>query len=493
MLQLPTHSTSVSDNSGSILSPATWFIRLKRDVALCGGLISAAGTLLALFLLAWIFWSLLIDRLELRVEEALVARHEIALQNTSVLSDEEREVVRRFRQSLPLRDEGAFAWIDNDGVAFSSSVSGLECEDDFFDGWVDGKQSALNGPVPLVPHEDIDPTVHDRFRFLAQTREQGCLIFGRSLYEVDALQQSARRLLMWLVPLCLLPALVISLQQSWKLRQRLRAFGRVMKAVSSGDLDARVPVHSDDDIDQLAMTANRSFDRLQESVGTLQQLTSVMAHDLRAPLSRVAVPLDEAIRANHAGRPDVDSLDEVKEGLADVRAVFDALLRISQIESGRRRARFSDIDLFDVIEGLYEIYEPVANEAGRTLELEVTGSGSSVIAGDSDLLRQAVVNLIENAMRYAPKGSHIRVAALRDAYYPAIVVSDDGPGVPEAERPRVLRRLYRYSGSTNGQNGHGLGLSLVKAVVDLHDGSLTLEDASPGLLVRLQFPVASDS
>ena len=469
------------------LKPSALLQQIRYDVLLRSGLISAGATLLALVLLSFCVWSFIVRQLENRVEEALTDRHAVALENSTSLSDADRAVIRKFRGSLPIRDEGIFAWMDSDGVPYSNNATGLYCKDGFYDGWADVKTPPGEGTVQVVYSPDIEPSTHDRFRFLAKERGDNCLVFGRSLYEVDKLRASFLGMFWWLVPLCLLPSLVIGLRQSFSLRRRLRNFGSVVETIASGNLDARIPAEGDDDIDQLAKTANRSFDRLQESVNTLQHLTSVMAHDLRAPLHRVAIPLDEAMRANQSGNTAVEHLEEVKGGLADVRDVFDALLRISQIESGRRRAKFANVDLFSIAERLFEIYQPVLEDSNQVLEFEVAGEGTSTIQGDAELITQAVVNLVANATHYAPAGAVIRIGVMRDSHQPALIIRDDGPGLPAEERPRVLRRLYRYQGSTGGKSGHGLGLSLVKAVVDLHDGQLTLEDAEPGLLVRLKF------
>jgi len=461
--------------------------RLRRDVVLRSGFISAAATLIALLILTYCLWVLLVEILDARVEDSLIARHEVSLLNVNEFSNDELGVIRKFRQGLPVRDEGVFAWLDNEGKEFSSNVSGLECREGFYDKWLDITPSASGAPLSPVPADQIDPARHDRFRFLAKKRDENCLVFGTSMFEVDELRGALWRKFFWLAPLCLLPALFISLFQSWRLRTRLIRLGRAVKNLAAGDLDARMPVDGDDDIDRLAISANHSFAQLQESVGTLTQLTSVMAHDLRAPLNRISIPLDKAMQANIEGRTDVESLQEVSGGLADVRSVFDALLRISQIESGRRRAKFSKIDLCEIAEGLFEIYQPVVEEAERELKFELIGEGTAEVLGDADLIRQAVVNLIENATRYSPKGACIRVGVKRDSQQPSVYVSDDGPGLPAAERPRVLRRLYRYEGSTDGQSGHGLGLALVNAVTDLHNGEVKIEDAKPGLLVTLGF------
>ncbi len=461
--------------------------RLRQDVFLRGGIISAVTTLMVLLAMSLVVWQFLVNRLEQRVENSLTNRHEVATRNGSVLTDAERAIAQKFRRTLPVRDEGVFMWMDSAGNFITGSVTGLECRDGFYDRWLDITQSAVDTPlIPLAAKGDITSN-HDRFRFLANQRGDRCLVFGQSMYEVDATKQSVLGLLVWLVPLCLLPALLISLRQSWKLRKRLRHMQSVVNAVSMGDFDTRIEIIGDDDIDLLGASANQSFDRLQDSVGTLQQLTTVVAHDLRSPLNRVAIPLDKALRANESGRSDVESLEAVKRGLTDAQSIFDALLRISQIESGQRRSKFTEIDLFEIAEGLYEIYLPVVEDAQSTLELEVIGKGTSIIRGDSDLLRQALVNLIENATRYTPKGSFIRICVARDSEVPELTVRDNGAGLPEEERSRVLQRLYRYSGSTAGKSGHGLGLSLVKAISDLHGAELSVEDADPGLMVRMVF------
>lgn len=469
------------------LIPKVILSRLRQHVALRVGLISAGATLIALLMLATIFWLVLVERLETRIEDSLITRHQISVSNAVTMSSEEQQIVQRFRLSLPVRDEGVWSWMNHDGEFLSGNVRGLDCDEDFFDHWLDVSKPPAEETLQPIPEAQIDHSRHDRFRFVARPRAQGCVVFGRSMFEVDATRNNLLGLLVWMVPLCMVPALLISLRQSWLLRNRFKRLGRVVKALSAGELGARMPIEGDDDIDRLASITNRSFDRLQESVDTMQQLSSVMAHDLRAPLNRVAIPLDKAMRANQAGQTAVDSLEAVQGGLDDVRGIFDALLRISQIESGRRRSELTHVDLLEVSKVLFEIYQPVVEDADKTLEFEVAGEGNSVIQGDSDLIRQAIVNLVENAIRYTPEGALIRIGVVRDTDHPTLIIRDNGPGLPEEERPRVMRRLYRYEKSTGGASGHGLGLSLVKAVVDLHDGKIYIEDAAPGLLVRIQF------
>lgn len=469
------------------LSPKALIRRIKRDITIRTGLVVACSALLALLLLTLVYWLFLVHNLETRIETSLVDRHSTSVNNATTFTSEERTLFQKFRLALPIRDEGVFEWLDKSGNQFAGSVSGAGCESDFYDGWLDINQSASDGPIPIQFEKPVDSNSYDRFRFLANQRGDNCLVFGRSMYEVDELRGSMSGAFIWLVPVCLVPSIFISLFYSMSMRRRLMQIGSVVRRVAGGELDARIKIDGDDDLDRLGRTTNRSFDRLQESVNTLQQVSSVIAHDLRGPLNRASHPLDEAIRANEVGNVAVEPLYKVQEGLNDARAVFDALLRITQIESGRKRTEFKDVQLSKVGEELFEIYEAVVEDSGRTFAFEASGEGTDIIEGDADLLRQAIVNLVENAIRYTPEGAHIRIHIFRHPVSPELSVIDNGPGVPEAERERVVQRLYRFEGSTRGQHGHGLGLSLVKAIAELHHGSLVLEDAKPGLKVCLRF------
>jgi len=164
--------------------------RLRRDVALRGGLISAAATLAVLLLLTTLTWLFLVDRLQARIEESLTTRHQVSLSNNITFNDEELSLFRKFRQQLPVRDEGVFAWINADGVTFSSNIDSLDCREGFYDRWVDITPSSLESPVAQLSNDRTDSLHLDRFRFLAHKREENCLVFGRSMYEVDELHGS---------------------------------------------------------------------------------------------------------------------------------------------------------------------------------------------------------------------------------------------------------------------------------------------------------------
>ena len=170
-----------------------------------------------------------------------------------------------------------------------------------------------------------------------------------------------------------------------------------------------------------------------------------------------------------------------------INQTFSALLRIAQIEGGVRRDHFAPLDLASVMSNLVEIYTEVAEDACMALRCLV--DTPALILGDKELLTQAFANLIENAIRHCPQGTQIvcQITTVQDQVTAS--VADNGPGIPIQERELVLRRLYRLEKSRTTQ-GSGLGLSLVKAVADLHGAELSLSDAVPGLVVKLVLPLA---
>ena len=253
----------------------------------------------------------------------------------------------------------------------------------------------------------------------------------------------------------------------------------------SGDLADRIrTTGSGDELDQLGRNLNDMLDRLQGLMDGLKQVSSDIAHDLRTPLSRLKQRL-EAVRS------EANSVQEYKEAVdqavqdADVAlSTFGALLRIAQIESGTRRANFSDVDLSALLANLATTYSAVAEDMGKTL---VSSIGPDIhVRGDRELLTQLFVNLIENALRHTADGAKVSFSLAHQDQGPFAEVGDNGPGIPESERRNVFKRFYRLEHSRS-TSGSGLGLALVAAVADLHTARIELVDNEPGLKVALQF------
>jgi len=211
-------------------------------------------------------------------------------------------------------------------------------------------------------------------------------------------------------------------------------------------------------------------------------VTDAIAHDLRTPLTRVRATLNAV---GHDPGDAVQVAEGIRRATADLDLVlerFAALLRISELEAGRRRAGFRNLDLGALIAQVSELYEPLAEDRDITLSVDAR---PLQIEGDEKLLFEALSNLLDNAIKFGRPGGQVRLALLNDARGPAIEVRDDGPGIPPDERDAVLRRFHRGADAA-GIPGSGLGLSVVAAILHLHGFRLRLSDAGSGLCVRIE-------
>lgn len=268
--------------------------------------------------------------------------------------------------------------------------------------------------------------------------------------------------------------------------RRVDAIARTAEEIIRGNLHRRVPVlNTQDDLDRLAVTLNRMLDRNETLLVSLRQLGSNVAHDLRTPLSQLRQTLEEC-RRTAATQAEFRACIDTALGYAQgMQQIFSALLRIAQVEGGSGGAPFEPVDLADVLETVADAYLPLAEQEGYELRTEATAG--CVVQGDAQLLMQLLVNLVENALQHTPPGTLIRASvALAAVGTVELVVQDNGPGVPEAERRRITERFYRCERSRTTP-GHGLGLSLVAAIAEMHDARLRIEDADPGLRFRLSF------
>ncbi len=277
-------------------------------------------------------------------------------------------------------------------------------------------------------------------------------------------------------------------------QRRLDAVRDTMGRVSHGELAARIPLlGKGDDIDLLSRDINVALERLSAAVESMRQVSSDIAHDLKTPLNHLKITLEEAQRREAAGAPVGGMVDAALVEADQINQTFEALLRIAQIEAGSRKSRFADVDLANIFVSLAETYRDVAEDSGRTLVCDVDPCDARIILGDRELLIQMYANLIENAIRHAPEGAVIRLSMASEGDSIVTSVADNGPGIPEDEREKVFRRLYRLEKSRTS-SGTGLGLSLVKAIADLHGAEIRLEDARPGLRAVIAFarPAANE-
>lgn len=273
--------------------------------------------------------------------------------------------------------------------------------------------------------------------------------------------------------------------------RRVSNMEAALDAVARGELTRRVPRSSStDDLDHVAALINATLDRLQNLIESLKQVTNDIAHDLKTPISSVRHKLE---LAQQSSTDDASHHQNINDALSDIDNIvetFEALLRIAEIEGGQRRAKFTDVDLKEILSNVVEALAPVAEDTGHKIETNLKTIEPQVVRGDRQLLTQLWVNLIENSIRHCPRGSRIGVELTHPAANPLVVISDTGPGIPKAEQENVFRRLYRLEKSRTTP-GNGLGLSLAAAIADLHGAKITLSENEPGLKVAVAFAGAT--
>jgi hypothetical protein len=269
-----------------------------------------------------------------------------------------------------------------------------------------------------------------------------------------------------------------------RLLSEIHGISQTAAAIIAGDLSRRVARRSKaNELDKLAQTINHMLDQIERLIQGIRNVSNSIAHDLRTPLTEIRLRLEVLAVARP---PMVETFAEIDAVVADVDrtiAIFNALLRLSEIDNGMRRSGFIAADASEIANDVVEFYQPIAELKG--IAFSFASTGKFIVVCDPLLLSQAIGNLIDNALKYARKKVRVLVAATQPfAQTISITVSDDGPGIPDAEKPKVIERFYR-SDTSRGTPGVGLGLSLVAAVAKLHDGSLELTDAHPGLHATL--------
>jgi len=255
--------------------------------------------------------------------------------------------------------------------------------------------------------------------------------------------------------------------------------------IETGDLSKRIPCDgSGKDFDALAENLNIMLEKIQQLMADVRQVSDNIAHDLRTPLTRLRHKLDFIEQEDISAKERLDAVSSLKNEADNLLNVFSALLRITNIESGRRHNQFSTIKLDSLLADIFELYEPLAAEKNQQLLL--TTAPCCLIA-DGDLLFQTLANIVDNAVKYTPQGGEISLRLASSGDHINIEISDNGIGVEEKEIPKLFRRFYRVEQSRN-QTGNGLGLSLVSAVIALHKGDIQLMQNKPGLKVVISLP-----
>jgi signal transduction histidine kinase len=361
-----------------------------------------------------------------------------------------------------------------------------------------GRRIAGNATIPLLPDglasidgKEIGLLDDTVFRVFSGPVGRNRLTVGRSLSETDDFEDIALFSFAWVAVLTIAFAAVGGVILANRAQRRLDGVVETMVDISNGRMLARIPLSGkQDDIDLLSIQVNDALERLSRLVESMRQVSTDIAHDLKSPLNRLKMTIQDAMGKNERNEPIEDLLVAALDESDQINATFEALLRISQIEAGGRKVRFRPVDLLELLTDIAEIYADVAEDNGQCLSLIAPFAGTWLVLGDRELLAQLFVNLVENAINHCQPGTRIDLTLAAIENRLVATVRDTGPGIPEEERDKVFRRLYRLDKSRSTP-GSGLGLSLVRAIADLHGANITLADNQPGLVLSLSIARAT--
>ncbi|MGI9407516.1 MAG: sensor histidine kinase, partial [Hyphomicrobiaceae bacterium] len=322
------------------------------------------------------------------------------------------------------------------------------------------------------------------------------LIVARDIQDQRNFAETSQRILIWGVALIGLIGLGGGVLVSRNIFRRIDAVTATSRTIMEGNLAERIPVNgSGDELDRLSENLNEMLERIEHLMSGMREVSDNIAHDLKTPLNRLRNRVEGALREKKGEAAYREALELTIEEADELIKTFNALLSIARLEAGAAGDNMEALDLAEMMADVVELYEPVAEEAGHVLKAGVMEPVE--ISGDRQLLGQAVANLIDNALKYAvvPDKTdealkvQISVSVEKRGVQAAIIVADNGPGIPASERERVLKRFVRLEESRS-RPGSGLGLSVVSAVARLHGGAFHLEDNTPGLRAIVLLPLS---
>ena len=381
------------------------------------------------------------------------------------------------------------------GQSIAGNVASLEPGVMATDGWSETAYRRL---------DDQDSTGHRALVRVSQLSSGFRLLIGHDLEERRRLFDIVADAAKWSVLIVVVLGLGGGIFVARRVLRRIDAMTDTTQTIMAGDLSGRLPVgRSGDELDRLAENLNAMLERIEALMTGLKEVSDNIAHDLKTPLTRLRNRAEEALaRGSHEAdyRAALERTIEESDGLI---RTFNALLMIARAESGQARGNMNDFDVAEVAHGIHELYEPLAEDSGLTLQVKAE---PALLHGNRELVSQALANLVENAIKYGrpaaaqPLGAdavvverpdrEILIEARRDGDQVLLSVTDHGPGIPEADRKHAVERFVRLEASRT-QPGSGLGLSLASAVATLHGGELILGDSMPGLRATLALPAVT--
>ena len=312
------------------------------------------------------------------------------------------------------------------------------------------------------------------------------LVVGRSLEAVETQEARMIAAFVGLGGVMSAAFLLLGFAASLQTLSKLDSMATTLDRVSQGEVGARLPISAaQDQIDRVSQAINLHLDRLSVLMQTTRASAAAIAHDLRTPLSRAFLLIDSAQASLDAGGDARDLIDGIEAELRRLNSIFDAIMRISRLETAQADLRLTAVAVAPLLADLAETFAPLAEERGQSLTLLAPPQALSV-QGDAAMLAQLLANLIQNAINHCPAGTAIVLGAAPRAKGVALWVVDSGPGIPAAERDKVFELFYRLDPNRTG-GGNGLGMALVKAIATRLGAQIVLSDENPGLRVEVIF------
>jgi signal transduction histidine kinase len=341
--------------------------------------------------------------------------------------------------------------------------------------------------------DDPDGAEHEALIRVFQLPSGFRLLVGRDLEERERLHDIVLAAGRWSLAIVIVLGVAGGFFVTRRVLKRVDAMTDTTRKIMDGDLAGRLPIAgTGDELDRLATNLNAMLERIEGLMYGFKEVSDNIAHDLKTPLTRLRNRCEEALRLAEDESQYRAALESTIEESDALIRTFNALLMIARAESGQARDGMTEFDAAEIARGVGELYEPLADEKG--IHLKVDAPTAAPVHGNRELISQALANLVDNAIKYGQPAdpaekARIMLTARREGDHAIVRVDDNGPGVPECDRERVLQRFVRLEKSRSAP-GSGLGLSLVAAAVRLHDGTIALGDNGPGLSVTLRLPLA---
>lgn len=360
---------------------------------------------------------------------------------------------------------------DTDGTKLAGNISGWTDEKAPLDQVLD--RSVMRG-TGLSPSRVM---VH-------RINNGALLVVGRDMKDLNEIRTIISRAVIIGFVLAFLLAIVGTLLFRKQIEKRVWVIRHATHDIEAGNLDRRIQLSGNlDEFDRLGADINNMLDRIQSLMEGVRHVSNTIAHNLRTPLGLIRGHLEESMR----GEAQVANIEEAGhfaiEEIDNLILVLEKLLQIAEAESGTRRQPFEEVHISAVVTNLLELYDAAAEVQGVMIETSI--EGDPTFAGDKDLLAGIIANLLDNALKYAGSPSTVRIIAYESASEATLIVEDNGPGIPKSELSKVSQRFYRLDRS---RRGSGLGLSIVAAFTALHGGTMDIEEAEPGLRIRIRLP-----